>query len=117
MVMGLSILGMMACSIDFENRTLPDPTFHAEDVFGQNRTASSLTKPAEDPFAELSATAAQPDVSTQNLKSVSFAGMVKSSLPHDVMWLEWCRPRQRVFVDSRGDLLYYNSQCDYLWVL
>ena len=85
MVMGLSILGMMACSIDFENRTLPDPTFHAEDVFGQNRTASSLTKPAEDPFAELSATAAQPDVSTQNLKSVSFAGMVKSSLPHDVM--------------------------------
>ena len=89
MVVGLSILGMMACSIDFENRRLPDPIFHAEDIFGQNRAVQAVAKIAEDPFAELSTTVAQPDVDTQNLKSVSFAGMVKSSLPHDVMGGGW----------------------------
>ena len=89
MVIGLTTLMLMGCEVDFENRRLPDPVFHGEDIFGETRAIVSSTQQAEDPFAELSATDAQPEVTTQDLKNVAFARGVKSRLPNDAMGGGW----------------------------
>ena len=88
---GMIAMTMLGCHVDFENRRLPEPTFYAEDVFGQGRPGVGTTTEVavEDPFGELSLRAEQPNVDTQNLKNIALVGMVKSSLPHTAMGGGW----------------------------
>ena len=89
MVMGLFLASILGCSVDFENRSLPDPDFYGEDVFGKSVILATLEDTVEDPFSSLGVVNTQPAVETQDLKNVSLAGMVKSALPNDMMGGGW----------------------------
>lgn len=86
---------LLGCNDSFNERSLPQPSFQASQMFGQVSIKQSSTKKVDnDPFAALDV-GKKVSVETSEIQLVSLGGIITTEIPMDAMGNAWIVSSQK----------------------